>query len=44
MVTQDILLNHTKHSQSRLKERQINEDLIKKCLKYGYKEKISNKK
>mmetsp|Transcript_6833 Transcript_6833/g.6000 ORF Transcript_6833/g.6000 Transcript_6833/m.6000 type:complete len:93 (+) Transcript_6833:485-763(+) len=44
MVTKEILVNHTKHSQNRLEQRMITEDLVKKCLKWGYKEKISNKK
>lgn len=32
-ITADIFLNHTNHSQQRSKERQIDDDLIRKCLK-----------
>jgi len=34
-VTKDIYLNHSKHSLTRSAERQISDDLIRKCLKYG---------
>lgn len=43
-ITADIFLTHTNHSISRSSERSISDDLIRKVLKYGIKEKISNKR
>lgn len=33
MITADILLNHTRHSKERTNQRQVDEAMIRKCLK-----------
>jgi len=37
-MTKKILVRHTKHSFERAKDRDIDDEIIKKCLKYGSKE------
>lgn len=42
-LTDDILIKHTNHSQKQFLKRNIEDSMIKKCLKYGRKEKQGSK-